>query len=97
MPVAFIDIIHKQIADIPSQVLGNDTTQLKNVNNCLNRIIDTYFVTSGGQSSNLYLNVVVNFFSTSLIKHLWHLKTVVFLHRCLIHAVVLCLEIAKKS
>jgi hypothetical protein len=38
-------------------------------------------VTSGGQSSNLYLNVV---FSTQL----WQLKTVVFLHWSL-HSVLL--------
>jgi hypothetical protein len=30
---------------------------LKNVNNCLNTNIYSYFETSGGQSSNPYLNV----------------------------------------
>ncbi len=30
---------------------------LKNVNNCLNANIYSYLETSGGQSSNLYLNV----------------------------------------
>ncbi len=30
----------------------------KNVNNCLNTNIYSYLETSGGQSSNLYLNVV---------------------------------------
>ncbi len=34
---------------------------LKNVNNCLNSNIDSYLDTSGGQSSNLYLNVVYGF------------------------------------
>ncbi len=38
---------------------------LKNVNNCLNTNISSYLETSGGQSSNLYLNVV-HFFNTSL-------------------------------
>ncbi len=38
---------------------------LKNVNNCLNANIYTYLETSGGQSSNLYLNVV-HFFNTSV-------------------------------
>jgi hypothetical protein len=42
----------------------------------------------GGQSYNLYLNVV-HFFNIVLIRHLWQLKTVVFLHRCLICAVPL--------
>jgi hypothetical protein len=31
---------------------------LQNVNNCLNTNIYSYLETSGGQSSNLYLNVV---------------------------------------
>jgi len=36
---------------------------LKNVNNCLNTNIYSYLETSGGQSSNAYLNVV-HFFNT---------------------------------
>ncbi len=60
---------------------------LKGVNNCLNTNIYSYLETSGGQSSNLYLNVVL--FSTAvLILNLWQLKTVVFLHWCLICAVL---------
>ncbi len=54
----------------------------KNVNNCLNTNISSYSETSGGQSSYLYLNVV-HFFNTS-VRHLQKLKTVIFLHRCLI-------------
>jgi hypothetical protein len=38
---------------------------LKNVNNCLNTNIYSYLETSGGQSSNLYLNVV-QLFNTSV-------------------------------
>jgi hypothetical protein len=38
---------------------------LKIVNNCFNTNIYSYLETSGGQSSNLYLNVV-DFFNTSL-------------------------------
>jgi len=38
---------------------------LQNVNNCLNTDIHSYLETSGGQSSNLYLNVVL-FFNTSV-------------------------------
>jgi hypothetical protein len=38
----------------------NGTARFKNVNNCLNTNLET----SGGQSSNLYLNVV-HFFNTS--------------------------------
>jgi hypothetical protein len=53
----------------------------KNVNNCLLTNIYFYLKTSGGQSSDLYLNVV-HFFNTVLIRHLWHLKTFVFLHWC---------------
>ncbi len=60
---------------------------LKNVDNCLNANTYYYLETSGGQCSNLYLNVV--HFSTSvLIIHLWQLMTVVFLDWCLIRAVL---------
>ncbi len=38
---------------------------LKNVRNCLNTNIYSYLETSGGQSSNLYLNVV-HFFNASV-------------------------------
>jgi hypothetical protein len=38
---------------------------LKNVKNCSNTNIYSYFETSGGQSFNLYLNVV-HFFNTSV-------------------------------
>jgi hypothetical protein len=38
---------------------------LKIVNSCLNTNIYSYLDTSGGQSSNLYLNVV-QFFNTSV-------------------------------
>jgi hypothetical protein len=38
---------------------------LKNVNNCLNANIYSYLETSGGQSSDLYLNVAP-FFNTSV-------------------------------
>jgi hypothetical protein len=38
---------------------------LQNVNNCLNTNIYSYLETSGGQSYNLYLNVV-QFFNTSV-------------------------------
>jgi len=45
--------------------LGNRTAHFKNVNNCLNTNIYSFFETSGGQSSNLYLEVV-HFFNTSV-------------------------------
>jgi hypothetical protein len=40
---------------------------LKNVSNCLNTHIYSYLETSGGQSSNQYLNAV-HFFNTSVNK-----------------------------
>jgi hypothetical protein len=46
----------------------------------------SYLETSGGQSYDLFLNVV-HFLTPVLIRHLWQLKTVVFLHWCLICAV----------
>jgi hypothetical protein len=61
---------------------------LKNVNHCLNTNIYSYLESSGGQSSNLYLNVVL-FLMPVLNRHLWQLKKVVLLHWCLIRAVLL--------
>jgi hypothetical protein len=59
---------------------------LKIVNNCFNTNISSHLKTSGGQSSNLNFNAV-HFLTPVLIRHLWQLKTVVFLHLCLIGAV----------
>jgi hypothetical protein len=42
---------------------------------------------TGGRSYNLYLNIA-HFLTSVLIRHLWQLMTVVFLHWCLIHAVL---------
>ncbi len=61
---------------------------LKNVNNYLNTNIYSYLETSSGRSSNLYLTVA-NFLTPGLIRHLWQFKTVVFLHWCLMCAVLL--------
>jgi hypothetical protein len=59
---------------------------LNNVYNCLNTNIYSNLVTSGGQSSNLILKVVVLFSTPVLIRYQWQLKTGVFLHWCLIRA-----------
>jgi hypothetical protein len=45
----------------------NGSAHFKNVNNCLNTNIYSNLETSGGQNSNLYLNVV-NFFIASVNK-----------------------------
>ncbi len=42
----------------------NGTAHFKNINSCLNTNIYSYLETSGGYTSNLYLNVV-HFFNTS--------------------------------
>ncbi len=47
------------------QIMTMKQSSLKNVNNCLNTNIYSYFDKSGGQSSNLYLNAVP-FFNTSV-------------------------------
>ncbi len=60
----------------------------KTVKNCLNTNIQSYLETSGGKCSNPYLNVV-NFLTPVLIRHLWHHKAAVFLHRCLLCALPL--------
>jgi hypothetical protein len=61
---------------------------LKIVNICLNANIYSYLETSRNQIYNLYLNVV-RFLTQVLIKHLWQLKRVVYLHWCLICVVSL--------
>ena len=50
---------------------------LKNVNNCMNTNIDSYLETSGGQSSNPYLNVVL-FFNTRVIRNLFSCIVVLY-------------------
>ncbi len=44
-------------------------------------------MTSGGKNSNIGL--IVYFFNANVFRHLWQLKTAVFLHRCLICFVLL--------
>ncbi len=73
-----------------------DQHALKNVSNCLNTNIYSYFKTSGGQSSNLYLNVAYLFY-TSTIRHPWQLKTVVFLHWRQIRAQLVMLSTTASS
>jgi hypothetical protein len=69
---------------------------LKDVNNCLNTNIYSFLETSGGKSSNLYLNGV-HFCSTPvLIRHLWQLKTIVF-HIGIQYALFYETEHSKKS
>jgi hypothetical protein len=69
---------------------------LKNVNNYLNTNIYSYLETTGGQSSSLYLNVV-QFLTPVLSRHLWLLKTFVFLQWCLLCAALLKQKLFTKS
>ncbi len=61
----------------------------KEMRTYFNTNIYFYLETSGGQSSNPYLNIA-HFLTPVLIRHLCQLKTVVFLHWCLIRVVLLC-------
>ncbi len=82
----FSKFISKIISGISLSIISNGTAApFKNVNNDLNTNISFYLETSGGQNSNPYLNAV-HFLTPVLIRHLWQLKTVIFLHRCLIRA-----------
>jgi hypothetical protein len=74
----------------------NGTGHFKNDNNYWNTNSYSYLETSGAQSSNVYLNVV-HFFNAS-VRHLWQLKTVVFLHWCLIHTEsrIACVNMVKR-
>jgi hypothetical protein len=66
----------------------NGTECFKNVKKIFEQHnIYSFLEASGGQSSNLYLNVA-HFFTPELIRHLWQLKTVVFLHWCLMCALL---------
>ncbi len=53
--------LHEKVSDGIEVEMEQHT--LKNVNNCLNTNIYSYLETSGGQSSNPYLNFV-HFFNT---------------------------------
>ncbi len=66
----------------------NGTAHFKNVNNCLITNIYSYLETSGGRSSNLYINVVI-FFNTYVNLTPSQPNTIVFLHWCLMCAVLL--------
>ncbi len=46
-------------------MLTDGTVRFKNVKNCLNTNLYSYLETSGGQSTNLYFNVV-HFFNTGV-------------------------------
>jgi hypothetical protein len=50
--------IGPNLIKLVSYFLPMDQHALKNINNCLNTNIYSYLETSGGQSSNPYLNVV---------------------------------------
>ncbi len=65
---------------------------LRNVNNCLYTNVYFYLETSGGINYNTYLNVV-HFSTPELIRHLWQLKTIFFLHQYVICSVPLVLLI----
>ncbi len=56
-----------EVSEMKSEVVKSRMEQcaLKNVNSCLNTNIYSCLETSGGQSSNIYLNVV-HIFNTSV-------------------------------
>jgi len=62
---------------------------LKDVNNGLNTNIYSYLETPGGQSSNLFL--------MSIFQHLCLLDTVVFIHWCLISAIILDISLIDRD
>ncbi len=62
---------------------------LENVNNYLNTNVYSYLETSGVQSYYIYIEMYFIFSTPVLIRHLWQLKTVVFVHWYLICTVLL--------
>jgi hypothetical protein len=63
----------------------NGTADFKNVDNCLNAI--QHLLLLRGRRFNLYLRLI--FSIPALIRHLWKLRTVVFVYWCLLCAVLL--------
>jgi hypothetical protein len=84
----FLDLLAYQVGDSIVRESNGTMHFKKMLNHCLIANIYSYLETSGGQSSNLYLNVL-HFSTLVLIRHLWQLKTVVFLPWCPIHTVLL--------
>jgi hypothetical protein len=70
---------------------------LKIINKCRNIKISFYLETFGGQSFNLYLNAVLFFSTPDYIRHLWQFKTIIFLHRYLMHSILLYKEIVWRT
>ncbi len=77
------------VPKIKKKMLKMEQHTAKNVNNSLNTKIYSNLETSGGQSSNTYLNVAHFLVNFELIRNLWQLKTAVFLQWCPICAVPL--------
>jgi hypothetical protein len=69
---------------------------LEKISNHLNTNIYSCLRTSGGQSSNIYLHVV-HFFNASVNYTSAAAKTVVFLHWCLIRALLLAVGLLSLS
>ncbi len=61
----FVDIVAALVRTCDCSHAIQEQRAFKNVNNYLNTSIYSYFETSGGKSSNLYLNVI-HFFNTSV-------------------------------
>jgi hypothetical protein len=80
----------------PPTKLSMEERIFKIVNNCFNTNIYSYLETSGGPSYNPYLNIV-HFLTPVLIRHLWQLRTVVFLHCCLICTVLMPNNMSSKN
>ncbi len=64
-PLSDMFCFHSGITDHLSTNIAMEWHGLENLNNCLNTNIYSYLETSGGQSANLYFNIV-HFFNTSV-------------------------------
>jgi len=68
--------------------VDNGTAHFEKCKHLLEYKITFYFETSSGQNCNLFLNVA-HFLTRVIIRHLWQLDSVVFMHRCLMCDVLL--------
>jgi hypothetical protein len=83
-----LQIKKKELKRRKNQINLMEQHGVKNINSCWNTKITFYLETSGGRNYNTYLNIA-HFSTPVLIRYLWQLKTVVFMHGCLLRAVLL--------
>ncbi len=84
----WVQVAHSSFIEGSHMTKNTASAHFKRCKKYWNTNISFYIETSGGQNSNIYLNVV-HFFNTSVNQTFVAAKTVIFLHRCLICTLLL--------